>query len=143
MVMPPVNPEDTSAVTQSDAVRIPGEALIIVPVRNTVLFPGVVAPITIGRAKSIAAAQQALREQRPVGIVLQRSPEIEEPGPDDLYRVATIANIVRYTTAPDGSHHIVCQGVQRARILDFLPGTPFPAARFQQIPEPTASSPEI
>jgi ATP-dependent Lon protease len=50
---------------------------------------------------------------------------------------------VRYITAPDGTHHIVCQGVQRARILDFLPGTPFLAARFQQIPEPTTSSPEI
>ena len=50
---------------------------------------------------------------------------------------------MRYITAPDGTHHIVCQGVQRARILDFLPGTPFPAARIQQIPEPTTSSPEI
>lgn len=50
---------------------------------------------------------------------------------------------MRYITAPDGTHHIVCQGVQRARILDFLPGTPFPAARIQQIPEPTTSTPEI
>lgn len=124
-------------------VKIPDDALIIIPVREMVLFPGAIAPIAIGRVKSIAAAQQALREQRPVGIVLQRSPEIEEPGPDDFYRVATIANIVRYITAPDGTHHIVCQGVQRARILDFLPGTPFPAARIQQIPEPTTSSPEI
>ncbi|APG10312.1 endopeptidase La [Bradyrhizobium japonicum] len=128
--------------TESD-VKIPEDALIVIPVREMVLFPGAIAPIAIGRAKSIAAAQQALREQRPVGIVLQRSPEIEEPGPDDLYRVATIANIVRYITAPDGTHHIVCQGVQRARILDFLPGTPFLAARFQQIPEPSTSSPEI
>jgi len=124
-------------------VTIPDDALIIIPVREMVLFPGAIAPITIGRAKSIAAAQQALREQRPVGIVLQRSPETDAPGPDDLYRVATIANIVRYITAPDGSHHIVCQGVQRARLLDFLPGTPFPVARFQQIPEPTTTSPEI
>lgn len=124
-------------------VKIPEDALIIIPVREMVLFPGAIAPISIGRVKSIAAAQQALREQRPVGIVLQRSPETEEPGPDDLYRVATIANIVRYITAPDGTHHIVCQGVQRARILDFLPGTPFPAARIQQIPEPTTTSPEI
>ena len=128
--------------TESD-VKIPDDALIIIPVREMVLFPGAIAPIAIGRPKSIAAAQQALREQRPVGIVLQRSPETEEPGPDDLYRVATIANIVRYITAPDGTHHIVCQGVQRARILDFLPGTPFPAARIQQIPEPTTTSPEI
>ncbi|PDT57366.1 endopeptidase La [Bradyrhizobium diazoefficiens] len=128
--------------TESD-VKIPDDALIIIPVREMVLFPGAIAPIAIARPKSIAAAQQALREQRPVGIVLQRSPETEEPGPDDLYRVATIANIVRYITAPDGTHHIVCQGVQRARILDFLPGTPFPAARIQQIPEPTTTSPEI
>ncbi|WP_338309793.1 LON peptidase substrate-binding domain-containing protein, partial [Bradyrhizobium sp. TM233] len=124
-------------------VKIPEDALIIIPVREMVLFPGAIAPIAIARPKSVAAAQQALREQRPIGIVLQRSPETDEPGPDDLYRVATIANIVRYITAPDGTHHIVCQGVQRARILDFLPGTPFPAARIQQIPEPTTTSPEI
>ncbi|MEZ2148112.1 endopeptidase La [Bradyrhizobium sp. DN5] len=137
-----MNNVQTNSQNNSD-VKIPEDALIIIPVREMVLFPGAIAPISIGRAKSIAAAQQALREQRPVGIVLQRSPEIEEPGPDDLYRVATIANIVRYITAPDGTHHIVCQGVQRARILDFLPGTPFPAARIQQIPEPTTTSPEI
>lgn len=137
-----MNTAQTNSQNSPD-VKIPEDALIIIPVREMVLFPGAIAPIAIGRAKSIAAAQQALREQRPVGIVLQRSPEIEEPGPDDLYRVATIANIVRYITAPDGTHHIVCQGVQRARILDFLPGTPFPAARIQQIPEPTTSSPEI
>ncbi|MET4256243.1 ATP-dependent Lon protease [Bradyrhizobium sp. S3.12.5] len=132
----------TTAQTSPD-VKIPQDALIIIPVREMVLFPGAIAPIAIARPKSVAAAQQALREQRPIGIVLQRSPETEEPGPDDLYRVATIANIVRYITAPDGSHHIVCQGVQRARILDFLPGTPFPAARIQQIPEPITNSPEI
>ncbi|MET4719770.1 ATP-dependent Lon protease [Bradyrhizobium japonicum] len=137
-----MNTAQTNSQNNPD-VKIPEDALIVIPVREMVLFPGAIAPIAIGRAKSIAAAQQALREQRPVGIVLQRSPEIEEPGPDDLYRVATIANIVRYITAPDGTHHIVCQGVQRARILDFLPGTPFLAARFQQIAEPTTSSPEI
>src|SRR5205823_1625945 len=126
-----------------DNVPIPNDALIIVPVRNTVLFPGVVAPISIGRPKSIAAAQQALREQRPVGILLQRNPELDDPGPDELNRICTVANIVRYITAPDDTHHIICQGVQRARILDFLPGTPFLAARVLHIPEPTTSSPEI
>jgi len=127
----------------SNEIRIPDDALIIVAVRNIVLFPGVVAPITINRPKSIAAAQQALREQRPIGILLQRDGEVDDPTPDDLYRVCTIANIVRYITAPDETHHIVCQGVRRARILDFLPGTPFPVARFLQIHEPTTSSPEI
>ncbi|MEH2510148.1 ATP-dependent Lon protease [Nitrobacteraceae bacterium AZCC 1564] len=127
----------------SDAVRIPDDALIIVPVRNVVLFPGVVAPITIARPKSVAAAQQALREQRSIGILLQRDVEIEEPGPSDLYRVCTVANILRYITAPDGTHHVICQGVQRARIVDFLPGTPFLAARVLNVPEPTTTSPEI
>jgi ATP-dependent Lon protease len=142
MATEPINTAPTNPQSNFD-VKIPEDALIIIPVREMVLFPGAIAPIAIARPKSVAAAQQALREQRPVGIVLQRSPETEEPGPDDLYRVATIANIVRYITAPDGTHHIVCQGVQRARILDFLPGTPFPAARIQQIPEPTTSTPEI
>src|SRR5215471_11121079 len=125
----------------SNEIRIPDDALIIVAVRNIVLFPGVVAPITISRPKSIAAAQQALREQRPIGILLQRDAEVDDPTPDGLYRVCTIANIIRYITAPDETHHIICQGVQRARILDFLPGTPFLAARVLNIPEPTTTSP--
>jgi ATP-dependent Lon protease len=135
--------ELTETTVNTEAVKIPEDALIVVAVRNMVLFPSVIAPITIARPKSIAAAQQALREQRPIGIALQRNPDIDDPAPDDLYRICTVANIVRYITAPDGTHHIVCQGVQRARILDFLPGTPFPAARVQQIPEPTTTSPEI
>src|ERR1700732_2757539 len=132
------------AVSSPDqSVSIPGDALIIVAVRNTVLFPGMVAPITLGRPKAIAAAQQAVREQRQIGLLLQRDPELSEPGPDDLYRVGTVANIIRYITGPDDSHHVICQGVQRIRVLDFLPGTPFPAARVLNIPEPTTSSPEI
>jgi ATP-dependent Lon protease len=133
----------SSTGTLGQAAPIPGDALIVVPVRNTVLFPGVVIPITIGRPQSIAAAQQAVREQRPIGIVLQRDPELNEPGPDDLHRIGTMANIVRYITGPDDSHHLVCQGIQRIRVLDYLPGTPFPVARVLQIPEPTTSSPEI
>lgn len=116
--------------TGSDTVRIPDDALIIVPVRNIVLFPGVVAPITIARPKSIAAAQQALREQRSIEILLQRDAEVDEPGPNDLHRICTIANIVRYITAPDETHHIICQGIQRARILDFLPARRFSPRAF-------------
>jgi ATP-dependent Lon protease len=146
--MPLVNeekpaPASSQTKPEANSVPIPGDALILVPVRNVVLFPGVVAPITIARAKSIAAAQQALREQRPVGIVLQRNPELEDPGPDDLYRVCTVANIIRYVTGPDETHHIICQGVQRARILEFVPGTPFLGARVLHIPEPSTISPEI
>ena len=138
-----VAPDQASASSPGPSFPIPGDALIIVAVRNTVLFPGVVIPITIGRSKSIAAAQQAMREQRQIGILLQRDPESTDPGPDDLYRVGTIANIVRYITAADDSHHIVCQGTQRMRVQDFIPGTPYPVARVLHIPEPTTTSPEI
>jgi ATP-dependent Lon protease len=133
----------SQAGAQAETVPVPNDALIVIPVRNTVLFPGVVAPITVARPKSIAAAQQALRDQRPIGIFLQRNPELEDPGPDDLNRVGTVANIVRYITGPDESHHVICQGVQRARILDFIPGTPFLVARALHIPESATSSPEI
>src|SRR5262249_48206910 len=133
----------SAGTPSSNEIRIPDDALIIISVRNIVLFPGVVAPITIARPKSIAAAQQALREQRQIGILLQRNADVDDPGPDDLYRIGTVANIVRYITAPDGGHHIICQGVQRVRMLDFLPGTPFLAARVLHVPEPTTSSPEI
>src|ERR1700719_1923261 len=147
VAMAPNSEEPASASSQAGAqtgsVSIHNDALIIVPVRNTVLFPGVVAPITVSRPKSIAAAQQALREQRPIGIFLQRTPDVEDPGPDDLHRIGTVANIVRYITGQDETHHVICQGVQRIRMLDFLPGTPFLAARVLHIPEPTTSSPDI
>ena len=132
-----------AAASPGQSIAIPVDALILVAVRNTILFPGMVAPITLGRPQAIAAAQQAVREQRQIGILLQRDAELNEPGPDDLYRVGTVANIIRYLTGPDDSHHIVCQGIQRIRVLDFLPGTPFPAARVLTIAEPTTTSPEI
>ncbi|MET0640343.1 MAG: LON peptidase substrate-binding domain-containing protein, partial [Hyphomicrobium sp.] len=134
------SPAGRSAVS---TVALPSDALILVPVRRVVLFPGLILPITIGRAKSIAAVQQAVREERQIGIVLQRDPENDDPGIDDLHRIATLANIVRYIAAPDGSHHIVAQGVQRIRLLDLLPGTPFPVARVVHIPEPETRSTDI
>src|SRR5437763_687630 len=88
---------------------LPSDALIVVPVRNNVLFPEIVFPIALGRPLSIAAAQQALREQRHILLVLQRDPEMNDPGPDDLHRTGTVANIVRYVTSPEGGHHLICQ----------------------------------
>ena len=66
----------------------PADAMIVVPVRNTVLFPEIVFPITIGRPLSVAAAQAAVREQRQMLIVLQKDPSVDEPGPDDLHASA-------------------------------------------------------
>jgi ATP-dependent Lon protease len=117
--------------------------MIIVPVRDTVLFPGLVLPITVGRPRSVAAAQQAVREQRQVGILMQRDREVAEPSPIDMHRFGTVANIVRYITAPDGAHHLVCQGEQRFQVIEFLTGWPFFVARVLRIPEPEARSPEI
>src|SRR5215471_14259744 len=122
---------------------LPSDALVIVPVRSFVLFPGVVMPVSVGRARSIAAAQQAVREQRPIGILMQRHPETESPGPLDMHRMGTVANVARYITAPDGGHHLICQGDQRFQVIEFLEGWPFLVARVLRIPEPNPSSPEI
>ncbi|HEX4410785.1 MAG TPA: endopeptidase La [Xanthobacteraceae bacterium] len=122
---------------------LPPDALIIVPVRNTVLFPGVVFPITLGRAKSVAAAQQAVRDQRQVGILLQREASIDDPSAIDMHRMGTLANILRFVTAPDGTHHLVCQGEQRFQIVEYLSGWPFLVARVLRIPEPESRTSEI
>jgi ATP-dependent Lon protease len=122
---------------------LPADALIIVPVRATVLFPGLVLPITLGRPKSVAAAQQAVRDQRQVGILMQRDAEVADPSAIDMHRMGTVANIVRYITAPDGAHHLVCQGEQRFQIVEYLSGWPFMVARVLQIPEPGLRGPEV
>jgi ATP-dependent Lon protease len=119
---------------------IPEDAMIIVAMRNVVLFPGMILPLTIGREQSILAAQQAVKSERPIGILLQRDPELEAPGPDDLCSVGTVANILRYVTLPDNTHVIVCQGQQRFRVTEYLRGYPFPVARVGRIEEPESTS---
>jgi ATP-dependent Lon protease len=131
------------AATPATRSVLPADALIIVPVRSMVLFPGTVLPITISRPRSVAAAQQAVRDQKQVGILMQREADVADPVPIDLHRVGTVANIVRYLTAPDGSHHMICQGEQRFRAVDFLTGFPFLVARVARIEEPLVNSPEI
>jgi ATP-dependent Lon protease len=123
--------------------HLPPDALIVVPVRNTVLFPGMVLPITLGRPKSIMAAQQAVRDQRQVGILLQRAAEVEDPTAIDMHRMGTLANIVRYITTPDGAHHLVCQGEQRFQVVEYLSGWPFLVARVLRITEAETRTSEI
>jgi ATP-dependent Lon protease len=121
------------------------DAYIVVPMRNIVLFPEIVAPLTIGRPRSVAGAQQAAREQRQVLIVLQRDPEVMEPGRADLHEIGTVANILRYVTGggEGGQHHLICQGVQRCRLTDLIDGRPYLAARGVLLPEPDGTGPEI
>ena len=127
---------DRRASARSSSSTLPDDVLCIVPVRNVVLFPGIVMPLSLGRPKSIAAAQEAARSQRPIGVLLQRVAEADDPTPEQLYEVGCLAGILRYVTAPDGNHHIVCQGQQRFRVREFVPGYPFLAARIERIEEP-------
>ena len=127
------------AAAQEGGAVLADDALVVVPVRNMVLFPGLIMPIAIGRESSIAAAQYAVKHELPVGVLMQTRPEADRPGPDDLARVGTIASILRYVSTPDGTHHIICQGQQRFRVIDFVPGQPFTVARFERIDESGAA----
>lgn len=122
---------------------ISDDMLIIVPVRNLVLFPGTVLPVAINRDRSLAAAQEAVRAERKVGFLLQHEPDTQNPTPGDLYKVGTVANIVRYVTGQDGTHHLVVQGEQRFRVLDFQDGLPFMLARVEAVVEPAKHSAEV
>jgi ATP-dependent Lon protease len=119
------------------------DLLVILPVRNTVLFPGMVMPLSVGRKRSVAAAQQAMRDKLSVGIVMQRNEQMSEPAASDLHAVGTIAGILRYVTTPDGTHHLVCQGQQRFRVREIVQEQPFMLARVDLIEEPDTQSPEI
>jgi ATP-dependent Lon protease len=125
---------------QQPGPAVPEDVLIVLPVRNTVVFPGAVVPLTIGRRISLAAAEEAARSGRRIGLVMQKDPSVDEPGPQDLHPVGTIARVVRYFTARDGTQHVVCQGEQRFRALDYLPGLPFLAARFDEAYEPASET---
>ncbi len=123
--------------------ELPADAMIIVPVRNFVMFPDVVMPLTLGRSASTEAAQAAVRESRPVGILTQRDAALENPGPGDMYSMGTVANVLRYISGTDETNHLIVQGESRFRVLEFLEGWPFMVARVELISEPEAPGPEI
>jgi ATP-dependent Lon protease len=111
---------------------LPEDTLVLVPVRNLVLFPGMILPVTIGRGGSIAAAQYAVKHERPIGLILQRDPAEDAPEPEGLHEVGTVVRILRYVTTPDGTHHIICQGEERFRIREFRRDLPFLAAQVER-----------
>ncbi len=137
------NETPAPAAPQPELPPLPADALVIIPMRGAVLFPGTVLPVTIGRARSVAAAQAAVQRELPVGLLLQRDEATEDPGEADLYRVGTVANVLRYLTAADGKHHLVAQGQHRFRIVEFLPGFPFLAARVERIGESEVRTAEL
>jgi ATP-dependent Lon protease len=119
------------------------DVLIILPVVNTVLFPGVVLPIAIAGNAALAAAQEAVRTQRRVGLLLQAEPSAAAPDVENLHRVGTAATIVRFITAPDGTHHLIAQGEERFTVLDYVSREPLLVARIESHKEPTVIDREI
>ena len=123
--------------------KLPDDALIILPLRNVVMFPGMVFPLTVGREKSQLAVQEAVRQERPIGVLLQNKPEIDDPAPEDLHWVGTSASVLRYMTTPEGVHHVVAKGLRRFGVLQFLDGWPFLVARVRYIDESPQADAEV
>jgi ATP-dependent Lon protease len=135
--------DETEKMSATTRIELPADAVPIVATRNLVLFPGIVLPVALGREESIAAAQEAVRTGRKIGLLLQRDPSVEKPSATDLYEVGVLASVVRYVTGPDGTHHMVCQGEARFRMLQIVRDTPFLAARIQSLADTDTGSADI
>jgi ATP-dependent Lon protease len=105
------------------------EILPILPLRNNVLFPGVVIPITVGRDKSIKLIKEAYKSSRIIGVVAQKDPEVEDPGFEDLHTVGTVATIIKTLHMPDGSTTVIIQGKKRFILERMISETPYFTAR--------------
>lgn len=110
------------------------EELPILPLRNTVLFPGLVIPITVGRAKSIKLAQDFSRGSALIGVTTQYSPDVEDPAFDDMFMVGTMARILKHIAMPDGNVTIIVQGLRRFEMLELVATEPYLRARVQDYP---------
>ncbi len=110
------------------------EDLAILPIRNTVLFPGVVIPITVGRKRSIRLVKNAYNHgNRIIGVVAQRDNSADEPDPEDIYKVGTVAKIIKMLVLPDGNTTIIIQGKKRFKITSFLQEDPYIKAQIKLI----------
>jgi ATP-dependent Lon protease len=119
--IPLLSEEEEKELSES---QIPDD-IPILPLKNTVLFPGVVIPITVGRDKSLALVKHAYENDRTIGIVTQKKAEIENPDEDDLFKVGTVAQILKLIKMPDGSKSIVIQGKSVFKINEFTQKDPF------------------
>jgi ATP-dependent Lon protease len=105
----------------------------LLPLRNTVLFPGVVIPITVGRDKSIKAVNDAYKTDKLIGVLAQKDPNLEDPVFNDLCDIGTIAKIVKLIKMPDGGTTIIIQGKKRFRVIDLVSDDPYFKARVDVI----------
>ncbi len=111
------------------------DLLPVLPLKDTVLYPYIIVPLSIGRESSIHAVDQALSEHRLVALVAQRDPSVDEPGSEDLYEFGTAAAIMRMLKLPDGRIRILAQGVSRIRVEHVSESEPFLQARVSPIAE--------
>ena len=109
------------------------EVMSILPIKNTVLFPGVVIPITVGRKKSIKLVKKAYEGDRYIGVVAQKNNKEEEPHVNDLYTIGTVAKILKMLVLPDGNTTIIIQGKKRYKIEEVLEEEPFLKARVKYL----------
>lgn len=119
--IPLITPEEEESMNNAD---FPSE-IPILPLRNNVLFPGVVIPITVGRDKSIKLVQKANREDKIIGVVAQKNQDVEEPEFSDVHTIGTVAQILRMLKMPDGSTTVIIQGKRRFEIVKPIQSEPF------------------
>src|ERR1044071_4190311 len=121
---------------------IPEGAMVILPLRNTVLFPSTIMPLMVGRPTSLQVVEEAVRQQTPVGFIAQRDPQVETPRPEDLFPIGTAADILRMFSLPDGQRQVIIQGRQRFETTEYISTDPYLIARVTLIEEqvPTSKS---
>ena len=126
-------------MTSDDEVEINStdlpEELAILPLRNTVIFPGVVAPITAGRDKSLRLIRSITEEPKYVGMIAQRDGDNEDPGASDVFPIGTLAQIVKSFKMPDGNTTIIIQGKKRFKVLEWTQTEPYNRAKVEFLPE--------
>ena len=113
------------------------EVLSILPLRNTVLFPGVVIPITVGRDKSIKLIKDAYKGNKIIGVVAQKDANIEDPTFEDLYKVGTVAYIVKMLQMPDGNTTVIIQGKRKFHLKELIQENPYIKANVENFEEST------
>lgn len=130
----PIIPLNESEQDDTNGIEIPDE-IALLPLRNTVLFPGVVLPITVGRDKSIKAVQEAYKADKLIAVVAQKDSTVEDPAVTDLESIGTVARIVKQIRMPDGGTTIIIQGKSRIRIEAITMEDPYFRARIQKLEE--------
>ncbi|MGK7389845.1 MAG: endopeptidase La [Candidatus Cyclobacteriaceae bacterium M2_1C_046] len=122
-----INPDEEAELNPED---LP-EELSLLPLKNTVLFPGVVIPITVGRQKSIKLVKKAYNGNKLIGVVAQKNSQIEEPEKKDLYEIGTLARIIKILVLPDGNTTIIIQGKRRFKITEYTQEDPFLTVKYK------------